>query len=360
MYSQLFELLRIALRHKKSLSRDLSSTDWNALYNLSLKHALLGMVFEAISRLPKQQLPPKRLLSQWYFTVKSIEQQNRLINRRVAFATKTFFDEGFRCCLLKGQGIALLYPNPLSRQAGDIDMWVDASPRRIVEYVHSIMPNQEVRYHHVEFPIFQDVNMEVHFRPSFMCSPLRNKRLQAWFKQEANSQFENTTALLDEKDKICIPTPRFNAVYQLVHIYRHVFDEGVGLRHLMDYYFVLLSLTKEDKEEVMQVIVSLGIKRFAASIMWTLREVFDIENQFLLCPPDSKSGAFLLNEIMMAGNLGHYDPRRGSVENESDLHHFIRKCKRNCRFIFYYPEEALWEPLFRFYHCFWRKAKLWK
>lgn len=81
--------------------------------------------------------------------------------------------------------------------------------------------------------------MEAHFRPLFLDSPLRNHRLQGWF--QLNEQF----GVHDAKIGDCvIPTPivSFNAVYQLCHIYRHLFDEGIGLRQLLDYYFVLRAL----------------------------------------------------------------------------------------------------------------------
>ena len=41
---------------------------------------------------------------------------------------------------------------------------------------------------------------------------------------------------------VAIPTLSFNIVYQLYHLYHHYFYEDVGLRQIVDYYYVILNL----------------------------------------------------------------------------------------------------------------------
>ena len=73
--------------------------------------------------------------------------------------------------------------------------------------------------------------------------------------------------------------------------------------------------------------------------------------------PSKKDGEFLLNEIMMAGNLGRYDPRMQFKKGDSRLLQFARREQRSIRFLFYYPSEILWRPFFIIWHNIWRKAK---
>ena len=58
---------------------------------------------------------------------------------------RNFEQEGFRCCILKGQGNALLYPDPYMRTPGDIDIYLEGGRKRIMEYVNRVCPNQVMR-----------------------------------------------------------------------------------------------------------------------------------------------------------------------------------------------------------------------
>lgn len=97
-----------------------------------------------------------------------------------------------------------------------------------------------------------------------MTNRIANKKLQRWFAKEQEAQFDNKISLSDGED-ISVPTTEFNLVYQLLHIYRHLFGEGIGLRQLMDYYMVLRTVEngKEGSEryrEVKNVVFMLGLR----------------------------------------------------------------------------------------------------
>ena len=88
--------------------------------------------------------------------------------------------------------------------------------------------------------VFPDTEVEFHYRPMVLRDPIKNKRLQRFFDENAPIQFENTVLLDKEKGlQITATTNAFNLVHQLVHIYLHFITGGVGLRQWMDYYFVL-------------------------------------------------------------------------------------------------------------------------
>ena len=50
--------------------------------------------------------------------------------------------------------------------------------------------------------------------------------------------------MLGEQGEIAIPTVEFNLIFQLTHIYAHLMNEGIGLRQLLDYYYVLCDFYK--------------------------------------------------------------------------------------------------------------------
>ena len=77
--------------------------------------------------------------------------------------------------------------------------------------------------------------MEVHFSPCRLHNLINDNELQEWFGQQRAMQFSNK-----DSNGWCVPTTEFNLVYMMLHMYRHLFGEGIGLRQMMDYYFVLM------------------------------------------------------------------------------------------------------------------------
>ena len=149
-----------------------------------------------------------------------------------------------RCCVLKGQGNALMYPNPYSRTPGDIDVWIDASRERIMEYAQKKFElGDDIRLQHLETSL-DGVPVELHFFPCSMNNPIYHARLQKWFKRNADLQCSHIVRLPDGAGDIAIPTTAFNVVYQLTHLYHHFFDEGIGMRQIIDYYYVVCDFYK--------------------------------------------------------------------------------------------------------------------
>ena len=159
---------------------------------------------------------------------------------------------------------------------------------------------------------------------------------------------------LEGGHKVHTPTAAFNRVYILSHIYRHLFDEGVGLRQLMDYYYVLRQgFTETERQETITILKQFKMERFAEAVIWVLQEVFGLEAKYMLTTPNEREGKFLLDEIMMAGNFGHYDPRIIRSQDERLFTRFVRRTIRNLRFLRSYPSEVIWSPIFKIIQRIW-------
>jgi hypothetical protein len=250
----------------------------------------------------------------------------------------------------------MLYPDPYSRNPGDIDIWIDGGREQIVEYVNRVCPGQKQRYIHIDFPMLKGVDTEVHYTPSYMYAPWANRKLQKWFKEQANEQFTHTVMLPDCSEEICIPTLSFNRIFMMSHMYKHLFSEGIGLRQLMDYYFLLKQgFTETEREKDAATIKHLGMHKFATAVMYVLQKVLGLQDELCIVKPNEKAGEFLLSEILIAGNFGGNDTRYGSrTKNESVAHRYFRLTRRNLHFISSYPSEAICEPLFRTWYFFWK------
>lgn len=350
-----FDFLRFCIGSAKEIPGSLKEVDWKELYAIAQKQALLGVLFHGIQRLPKELAPEQKLLMQWMVMAEMIRKQNIKLFQDSVKVCQNFENEGFANCILKGQGNALLYPDPYMRTPGDIDIYLSGGRRKIMKYVDQVCPKQVMRYHHVDFPVMKTA-IEVHFTPSYMFCPIHNRRMQNWFEEVMGEQCNHRVSLPDGYGEIHVPQVSFNVIYILSHLYRHIFTEGIGLRQLLDYYYVLISddlLLISDR--VQKDLKHLGLWKFAQAVMFVMKEVFGLLKDRMIAPMDEKEGRFLLDEIMRGGNFGQYDDRMGSKVGESKIHRYFRMNLRNLRFVKHYPTEALSEPLFRTWFAVWKK-----
>lgn len=352
-----FDFLQFCIGSVADIPASVKDADWKVLYAIAKKQALLGVLFYGIRQLPKELAPEQKLLMQWMVMAEQIRKQNIRLFLDSVKVCKNFENEGFANCILKGQGNALLYPDSYMRTPGDIDIYLSGGRRKIMKYVDQVCPNQVMRYHHVDFPVMKTA-IEVHFTPSYMFFPVHNRRMQKWFKKVMDLQCSNVVTLPDGYGEITVPTMNFNVIYILSHLYRHVFTEGIGLRQLIDYYFVLVKSEEgrvKNLSALQRELKYLGLWKFAGAVMYVLHEALGLPEAKMIAPIDVNEGRFLLAEIMQGGNFGQYDTRLGSKENEDKLHRYLRMSLRNLRFVKHYPIEALSEPLFRTWFALWKK-----
>ena len=358
----IFLFLRYCLEEKTDLSTVVVNMDWRQLYTFASKQAILGICFDGIKRLGEEyseelnQNPLGReLLMTWMGKAQQIHRQNIKVN---AVAEKLFSmlrEDGLRCCILKGQGNTLMYPNPYSRTPGDIDVWVNASREVITEYAKCHFKlEDDIRFHHLETAM-DGVPVELHFYPCTMNNPIYNARLQKWFKRNADLQCSNVVSLPDGIGEIAIPTTAFNVIYQLTHLHHHFFDEGIGMRQIIDYYYVvnndeLLVI----RDTLQRELKHLGLWKFAGAVMYVLHEVFGLSEDKMIAPMDVKRGKLLLAEILNGGNFGQHFTKYGHFTQQGMAKKYFLKIWRNMHFVRYYPAEALSEPIFRTWHFFWR------
>ena len=239
-----FDFLRFSIGPKSEIPSSLKEADWKELYAIAKKQCLVGVLFDGIKKLPAEHVGmEKELLLQWMAESQMLEKANVRLNDAAILVSEWFRKKGFRTCILKGQGNALMYPNPYSRTPGDIDIWVEGGDKRVISFVRSISPHEKACYHHIEFPSYKGVEVEVHYRPSFLLCFWNNRKLQKYYERVKEEQFSHRV-MLGEQGEIAIPTVEFNLIFQLTHIFSHLMNEGIGLRQLVDYFYVLCDFYK--------------------------------------------------------------------------------------------------------------------
>ena len=354
--------LRYSLGDKADLSIVVAKIDWRQLYTFASNQAIIGICFDGIERLGneypnelKQNPIGKDLLMTWMGAAQQIRRQNMKVNAVAGKLFSMLKKDGLRCCVLKGQGNALMYPNPYSRTPGDVDVWIDASRERIFEYAQKMFElGDDIRLQHLETSL-DGVPVELHFFPCSMNNPSYHARLQKWFRRNADLQCSHIVGLPDGAGDIAIPTSAFNVVYQLCHLYHHFFDEGIGMRQIIDYYYVvnndeLLVI----RDTLQRELKHLGLWNFAGAVMYVLHETLGLSEEKMIAPMDGRRGKLLLTEILNGGNFGKHFTKYGGFTHQSMGKKYFLKIWRNMHFVRYYPAEALSEPIFRTWHFFWR------
>lgn len=353
-----FELLQVAVGTRRRLSSVPTAEEWQAVFDMAVRQALIGVCADGIDALDNEQRPPRTVAMRWAMTVLQIEKISRRQNMQAVDVQRRFAKEGFRSCIFKGVGVAAAYyPHPLRRQGGDIDIWLEGGRRRIVEYVRSLSPRETVSYHHIDFKAVKNPVIEVHFFPTFLLNPWRNMRMMDYWKREAPRQMTNRVELPEGLGVITAPTDDVNVIALLGHIMHHFLEEGVGMRQIVDYYYLLTRGCRElDREATKRLLREFHMTKFAGAVMFVLREVLGMDGRFMIAEPDAKAGSMLLDNIMKGGNFGKYNEDIKTIHQAGGpLDRFIRRERYNMRLLRNYTEEYFSEIAYRVFYFFYRK-----
>ena len=432
-YTPYLDFLRFSLNEEAQVPESVKLIDWDQLLQFAKDQCVPGIYWMGVRRLGhlKENKPTDDHVMRWMAACGKLGKRNSTVTERSAWVAKNFEKEGFRACLLKGQGLALCYPDPSLRYPGDIDIWVrpdrqsrssnaatqrsnnpsdvqgsssasqrsnatasrsngsfstkaakpsassasqrsnatasrsshssfhfslfthreDADIRAVIAYCRQFVPDAKACYHHIDFLKAGDVPVEVHYRPSWLNNPFHNRRLQRYFLDHADAQFSNL-----QPQGFAAPTWEFNVVFLLSHIANHLLHEGIGLKQVIDYYYLLRSQTERRSiDSYEQEFRRLGLLPFARQLMWVLSQVLGLDEQLLVARQDERRGRLLLSEMLAGGNFGMHDDRPLSGFYASGLKSNLQRLVRDLRMMRYFPSESLWEPAFRIWHYFWRR-----
>lgn len=348
MQSLFFELIRISVGVQKAFSRTPSRKEWEQLYLMAERQTVLGICFKAVKAM--EVSVPQPLYIRWLAMAAKIQQRNEEMNRKCTEVYEAICREGFECAVLKGQGVVRYYKLRekslelksnlfgMLRQSGDIDVWLwkeglslKENRKEVIRFARTIQPDATGAEHHVGVE-WMGTEVELHYEPAYFCNPFTNRRFRKWFMEYDKSRF-----MISDKG-FCVPDAEFNRVFLLAHAFRHYLSEGLGLRQVMDYYFLTKSLNLDLNND--RVIEELGMARFEKAMKWVLLYVFEGKDR----EDGRKYGKMLLEHIMDGGNFGQHKAATVASRN-THFGRFINQLTHDIRLIRYYPSEAVWAPI---------------
>ena len=307
---QFFSLLRYALGAASSFDACPTGKEWDSIYVQAVKQSVIALLFTGVNRLRDEQEPPFQLALKWAADAEDVRALNELLNSESKRITCLFEAEGCHTAILKGQANARLYPDPMSRQPGDIDIFVDGGMERVgalLTRLGLIEEGEKPQRHHWHLPEgFSEVIVEVHHRPlpRTDSDTRHTDRIMAYLQGE----FETATTFCPEGFRV--PSIAYALVMQLSHMRRHaVMNGGIGLRQVIDYYVLLNHATDAELQQLRIQVKHFGMKQFAAALTWVLQQTLHLPAGKMIAEPNRYRGEWLLRYIMEGGNFGTYKPR---------------------------------------------------
>lgn len=280
----------------------LSPEEWLKIRESARKQSIDAVVFEGICQLPDELMAPQALLEEWVVEVEQIEKANQRMNEVQASLLGLFHQNNIYPIVMKGQGIAQYYANPMSRVCGDIDLYLDSKDQyqKAINVICELGTSGTfMADNSFEFQ-WKGVVVELHMKLIDIYNPFHQKIINKLIQAEG---FQDI-----------YPTPLLNILLQITHILKHHLGHGIGLRQLADLarsYHVLHG--QFDKIQCKAVIKQLGLKRWVEVLDAILEHALDVDSENVLFPGKmANDSGIVLNKILQGGNFGKYGNSRKS------------------------------------------------
>ena len=259
MNSSFFLFLRAAIGTEPCYRRSLTSDEWRALYRVCVVQGVTAVVFDFVKTLPKSEAPDMALLMKWLSAATAVEQTMR----RMQITAEEFAEEMERreipVVVLKGLAFAQYYKNPLHRECGDLDCYMmgkkEAGDLAALELGGTM---EEAGYKHSHL-LFKGLTIENHrFFTDFDNTPtgMLTEQVLGELIQEEQTYIGDS--------KLSCPSANFNALFLLKHTQGHFIDEGIRMRHVLDWALFLRAKQEEvDWSKVLPMLETTRTAQFA-------------------------------------------------------------------------------------------------
>ena len=306
----------------------LNKEEWKDLMEQAKRQTLLGILFDGMLSLPLEQQPEEEIRLKWFWKVNKIEQANRKQNQVLVAFTEKLQEKGFRALLLKGQSYAALYPNPLHRQSGDIDLYIGRKNyQAICQEIKDRKDMGQIKgenFLHTNV-VWQGVDIELHRIAALFSNYFKQRRFVKWGEQMLESSTYTFTPMGQQKN-INVPDSVFSSLFVFYHMLFHFFHGGVGLRQLCDWARMLhVYHTEIDQEVLKRELCYYGLMQPWQVFGYILVHQIGLPQEEFPFYKDTYNKSVKVSEdILKQGNFGHYSENKLPFSSN----YVIRKGKR--------------------------------
>lgn len=309
--SLFLELIRSAIwsnKAEESLFTDVDETIWKEVASYAESQSVSALLYDGIMTLPKSVWPDKRIVYKLFMQTQFIEKRNRNFNEELKNIANEYKKIDSPFVLLKGQGNGALYPIPVHRNPGDIDLYLYRKEdyQKANKWAESNGYEMEDENIHHQGYNYHDIHIENHKNICFFgikkYDKLFDENIQEIIR---NDQFEEI-----ELNGLIVKTLpiELNAFYIFYHIFHHFIHLGIGVRQLCDWALFMKTHSENiNKNSFKELVDSFDLlyamKEFAAFTIKYLGakpEYFPFETNI-----NGKYVDVILNDVFSGGNFGY-------------------------------------------------------
>lgn len=337
----------------------MSEYKWHTIYAQALMHGVTALVWDGIENNSHDffmQLSPKQE-QLWKNTVQKIEDENAATCQNAAALFKQLNHLQLRPILLRGQGLATLYPKSNHRTSGDIDIYfpyppqADKADRWAAENGKDIddSENSRLRY------LWHNVSIDNHRTPIQLTNPLLNKRLQDIICKEIRCCDSSYVSIDNVKTEILPPT--LGLLLIIVRTAKYLLNEGIWLKQMVDMGMYLR--VKGDKVDYVQLqswIRRLGLQRMARLAATILIHFFHFEPdemQFIDGKPSEDLSLIetdILRNTTRHNEDWYFTQGKNILVRTNNSGAMLWHIRHSMQYARYYPNESLTNFVSAFIH----------
>ena len=335
--NNLLALIRSALwgTLPEGLSKDV---DWTKIARIAKQQTLVGLMADGIAKLPAESRPDEKMMQRLQAYLVRNLQAHMLISSRLADTLDILRSAGIEPVLFKGHGLALNYPDPMSRQCGDIDLYIPrAHYDKAVEvcmghFGKGMHDAESVKHYHLEN---KGVSVELHRIAETLPGLCANRRYQKWTLMN----LENSELRKVDIDGVTVSLPPhgFNAIYVMNHAWHHFVVGGIGLRQICDWTVYLHCFHSQlDHARLEADLKSFGLLKVWHMFAWVAVNKLGLPSEEcpLYCGKYAEDAERMLDIIWGDGNFGAYTEGKGvrpEGYSSGKIHSMIVQTKRYFR-----------------------------
>jgi len=336
---KLFEVIRAALWQKGRV--ELDGVEIKELLELAKMQSVAGLVIDAVLR-GESKVGGNELAKMLAMQVQ-IQDGNAKINKELAQMANFLKNKEVNYVVMKGQTVALNYPDPTIRMSGDIDFYVAKKDQeRLAEIMKKRVRVEDYPgSNHYTFNV-NGVEFEMHYR----MASFGYKKNQEYFDKLIEEKVEKDTMTVNiEGAEIPTLSPSVNAVYLFVHIYHHFLKEGIGLRQLCDLAMFLHKYKDEiNRNELAVMLYRLGYELPFCAFGKILVDNLGLppeEFPLAISKTEEKWAEEIRKVIFEGGNFGQYGRTFQKAGWMHSLETGMRSAKHIMKFFWLSPRENI-------------------